>query len=202
MLESIEEQHRNSMAKSLMFSEKLNRLIDSLMFLSTEQAGKLDYHFGPVNIEKIVNNSLMNLILIIDEKDIEIENEVPADLPSVRADSEKLTNVLINLLENAAKYNEPGGKIVINIWNEDNYVRLSIRDTGKGIPEKIIPHLFQSIYQVDDSITRRYEGIESGLYLCKKVIDAHGGKIWIESELGEGTTVHVKLPVYENVSQA
>ncbi|MCS3923492.1 sensor histidine kinase [Methanosalsum natronophilum] len=197
MMDSIEAEYNKILNKTLMKSEKLGRLIESLTFLSKEQAGKLHYCFQPVDVKEIINSSIMNLILIADENNISILDNIPENLPPIKADRDKFSNVMINLIENSIKHTNQNGAVKIVASSDNENVYIDIIDYGKGIPPTIIPHLFQSIYQVDDSLSRRYEGIESGLYICKKVIDSHNGTIWIESEVGKGTTAHISIPVFQ-----
>jgi signal transduction histidine kinase len=99
------------------------------------------------------------------------------------------------LLDNAVKFTADGGKISIKAWDEAENVHLTVSDNGIGIPVDVIPKLFTRFYQVDASTARKYGGAGLGLYITKNIIDAFKGKIWIESEVGKGTTVHVLLPI-------
>ncbi len=100
-----------------------------------------------------------------------------------------------NLLDNAVKFTPQGRKILIKARDEAENVHLIVSDSGIGIPADIIPKLFARFYQVDASTVRKYGGTGIGLYITKNIIDAFGGKIWIESEVGKGTTVHILLPI-------
>jgi signal transduction histidine kinase len=102
--------------------------------------------------------------------------------------------VISNLLDNAIKFTRVGGKIVIKAWNQAENVHITVTDNGIGIPENIIPKMFTRFYQVDASTSRKYGGTGLGLYITKTIVDALGGRIWIESEVGKGTTVHLLIP--------
>ena len=94
----------------------------------------------------------------------------------------------------AIKFTPPGGKVNIKAWDEKEFVHITVTDTGIGIPDNVIPSLFKRFYQADASLTRKYGGTGLGLYICKSIVDAHKGEIWVESKEGTGTTVHVRLP--------
>jgi signal transduction histidine kinase len=140
---------------------------------------------------------LIDLILLVDEKEITVEVDIPHGLPPIRSDKDKLAETLVNLIDNAIKFTPVGGKISIDVREENDYLHLRITDTGPGIQKDLIPHLFHKFYQVDDSMSRKYQGLESGLYICKNIILAHEGEIWIESEINKGTTFHIRLPKWK-----
>lgn len=190
----VNEQQIKAINSVLLNSEKLKRMINSLMYINEKQAGKIEYTFSSVKIDKILSEALMNLILLIDEKEILLKMDVPADMEPLKCDKEKMTAALIILIDNAIKFTPLKGKIHINVNEESGYLHLTITDTGPGIQKDLIPHVFQKFYQIDDSMSRMYMGLESGLYICKDIILAHHGEIWIESENGKGTTFHIKIP--------
>ena len=95
---------------------------------------------------------------------------------------------------NAIKFTPHGGTLEVKAREEEENIHITVKDSGTGIQKRLIPHLFHRIYQVDDSLTRRYQGLESGFYICKNIVNAHEGEIWVESEEGSGTKMHVRLP--------
>ncbi len=111
----------------------------------------------------------------------------------VRADQSHYREVLSNLIENAIKYTKAGGTITVDITGDESHVIVSVVDTGIGIPKEDIPHLFQKFYRVDNSDTREIGGTGLGLYLCRRLVEAMDGRIWVESDYGKGSMFFVEL---------
>jgi PAS domain S-box-containing protein len=191
----IDDQQAKAINSVLLNSERLKRLVNSLLYMSQEQAGKIEYTFSWTQMNKLISEALMNLILLLDEKGITLEVNVPDELSAIKSDKDKLMETLIILIDNAIKFTPEGGRINIDASEESNYLHLRISDTGSGIQKDLIPHVFQKFYQVEDSMSRMYQGLESGLYICKDIILAHKGEIWVESEKSKGTTFHIRLPI-------
>jgi PAS domain S-box-containing protein len=175
-------------------SERLRRLVDSLLFISEVQADTVEYSYGMIQIAEIIDTATADMILQIEEKGLTLEKKVPADLPFINGDTGKLTDMLINILDNAIKFTPAGGRITVTAFEEENNIHTSVSDNGIGIPKDLLPKLFQMFYQIDASTRRKYGGTGSGLFICQKIVEAHNGEIWMESEEGVGTTVHIKLP--------
>lgn len=111
----------------------------------------------------------------------------------VLADPDRLREVITNLFDNAVKYT-PSGKISVGLTGNNDVVQLFVRDTGPGIPAEDVPHLFQKFYRVDNSATRTIGGTGLGLFICFKIIELYNGRIWVESEVGKGSTFYINLP--------
>jgi PAS domain S-box-containing protein len=122
-----------------------------------------------------------------------VVTELPADLPAVRADYGRLERVLMNLLTNAFKYSAPETPVRIQASRHDDEIVISVSDQGRGIAPKDLPHLFERFYRAGGE--RKAEGIGLGLYIAKQLVEAHGGRIWVESEVGKGSTFSFTLPV-------
>ncbi|VVB90199.1 Methyl sulfide methyltransferase-associated sensor [uncultured archaeon] len=176
-------------------TERLTRLIDSLLFLSVQQMGKPEIRMKPLpqHVDEIISYSMADMKVMAEKKDITLIKDTPAEL-MVIGDRDRLTEVFINIIDNAIKFTHPRGKITVKARDEEKTVHITVTDTGIGIPENVIPSLFQRFFQADASLTRKYGGTGLGLYICKNIIDAHKGEIWIESKEGVGTTVHIRLP--------
>lgn len=125
---------------------------------------------------------------LLAEAGIVLRCDFAPNVPPVRADPDRMAQVLENLLSNAIKFSPDGGQITVRIWPEDGLVYTAVSDTGIGIPPDKLARIFERFYQVDGSTTRRFGGAGLGLTLCKQIIEAHGGQIYVESELGKGTT--------------
>jgi signal transduction histidine kinase len=120
-----------------------------------------------------------------------------ADFPIISGDEERLRQVFDNLVGNAIKYAPEGGEIRIGGWSDGDQVTIYVADQGIGIPDGEQDQLFQRFYRVDSSLRRKTQGAGLGLYLCRSIVEAHGGRIWLRSEPGKGTTVFFALPVEE-----
>ena len=176
-------------------TDRLLRLIDSLLFLSMQQMGKPDLKMrpNPLNVDELITSSLADMKVRAEKKNISLTKDVPPGLVMI-GDRDRLTEVFLNLLDNAIKFTPVDGIITVRAMDEEAMVHITVADTGIGIPDNVIPSLFQRFYQADASLTRKYGGTGLGLYICKSIIDAHNGQIWAESKIGVGTTMHVRLP--------
>lgn len=193
---SLSPSQKKSLEAMLRNTGRLTRLINSLLFLSMQQMGKPDINMKPglLVIDEIINSSIADMKVQAGKKNINLVKDVSPDL-IVMGDKDRLTEVFLNLVDNAIKFTPQGGKINIKAREEGNKVHITVADTGIGIPENVVPFLFQRFYQADASLTRKYGGTGLGLYICKSIVDAHKGEIRIESEVGKGTTVHILLPL-------
>ncbi|MDP2217320.1 MAG: PAS domain S-box protein [Methanolobus sp.] len=194
-LGSVNDQQKKAVDTVMRNSERLRKLVDSLLYISRAQAGKLTYSFSMVPITSIIDNSIQDLALQAEKKDITFEKNLREDLPLIRGDRDKLVDVIVNLLDNAIKFTPTGGKVEVGAFVDNDKIHVYVRDSGIGIPADKIPNLFGRFYQVDSSIKRRYGGTGLGLYICKMIVEDHKGKIWVESEEGKGSTFHVLLPL-------
>jgi two-component system phosphate regulon sensor histidine kinase PhoR len=117
-------------------------------------------------------------------------------LPDIAADRRRLAEVLQNLLDNAVQYTPPGGQIMVSASSDDNEVTFTVTDTGIGIPQVDQPRIFERFYRVDVARSREVGGTGLGLSIAKHLVEAHGGRIWVESEVGRGAQFHFTVPVY------
>ncbi|MDA0525726.1 sensor histidine kinase [Methanococcoides alaskense] len=185
---------KSSLGAVLRNADRLRRLVNSLLYISQAQAEIIEYKFKECHIAKIISNTIMDTIMLVEANELHIEKNIPSDLPTIEADEAHLVDMLNNIVDNAIKFTPPGGVITLGASDEENDLHLTVSDTGIGIPKELIPNLFKKFYQIDSSIRRKYGGTGLGLYICKKIVDAHSGEIWIESEPHKGTTVHIRLP--------
>ncbi len=196
-LGSVNEQQKKAVDTVIRNSERLRRLVDSLLYLSRAQSGKLHYSFENVNITDVIDNSIQDLALQAEGKNIKLIRDISDNLPVITADHDKMMDVFVNLVDNAIKFTPQDGKITISAHASADSLYLEVEDTGIGIPEDKISNLFERFYQVDSSVRRRYGGTGLGLYICKKIIEDHNGDIHVTSEDGKGTTIHIRLPLQQ-----
>lgn len=175
-------------------SERLTELINDLLDVSRMESGRFNIEKEPMSLVDVVHDAVMELDNLAAERAIEIREDVPAQLPEVEADPKRMKQVVINLLSNALKFSDEGGRITVSARAEAEEVLINVADQGSGIPEEAIPHLFQRFYQVDGSSTRSSGGSGLGLYISGQIVEAHGGRIWVESKLGEGSTFSFTTP--------
>jgi hypothetical protein len=178
-------------------TERLRRLVDSLLYVSMAEVEAIKYDLSKIDILEVIDNAVTDMAMPIAEKKIDVLRHVQEGIPQIEADAKKITDMLTNVLDNAVKFTPSQGKISIVAKKEGKMVHISIEDSGIGIPAELLPHLFQKFYQIDPSIRRKYGGTGLGLFISKNIVEAHKGKIWIESEEKKGTTVHILLPVLQ-----
>ncbi|WP_340820847.1 PAS domain S-box protein [Methanolobus sp. WCC4] len=200
-LGDINDKQKDALMVVLRNTQRLIHVVNSLLYISMIQTGSLECRFEDVSISDIIDNVTDDMMPLIRQKGLSLQKDIPADLPSVRGDREKLALLFTDLLDNAIKFNDPDGQIILEAEEErqegkeeQGTIHIRITDTGIGIPEELIPKIFQRFYQVDSSAKRKYGGTGLGLYVSKSIVDEHKGRIWIESEKDAGTTVHVMLP--------
>ncbi len=176
-------------------SDRLNALINNLLDASRVLAGGFKLELADVDLPALAAAVVENWRTQTDRHRFVLD--LPADLPLVVGDEERLRQVFNNLLSNAIKYAPEGGEIRVGGWREPGQVTIYVADQGIGIPEAEQANLFQRFYRVDSSLRRSTQGAGLGLFLCRSVVEAHGGRIWLRSEVGKGTTVFFTLPVEE-----
>ena len=185
---------KDAMEKVLLSSERLKRLIDSLLYVSITEGGNAEYTFVLLRVAEVLESAICDRSPEMISKGHKIEKDLPRDLPLIEGDLEYLTDVFVNLIDNAIKFTPSGGNIRIFAAVEDSNIHIQISDDGIGIEEANLPKIFTRFYQVDGSSTRKYGGNGLGLYICKKIVEAHKGSIRLESIRNKGTTIHVYLP--------
>jgi PAS domain S-box-containing protein len=196
----INDKQRDALEVVLRNTQRLISVVNSLLYISMVQAESIEYNFEDVLIPDIIGNVADEMMPQIRKKGLYLKKRVYDDLPLVKGDREKLAILFTNLLDNAIKFTDSGGQILIEVEKgkqekkEERTIHIRITDAGIGIPEEFIPKLFQRFYQIDASTRRKYGGNGLGLYISKSIVDAHEGQIWVESEKDVGTTVHVRLP--------
>ena len=174
-------------------SRELLRMINEILQVGSIEAGKVKATCREVNISDFLEE-VKSGYEILSKKEILLEWNVPSRLPIVRTDGEKLKHVLQNLINNALKFTE-NGSVTVSVECSSEVIEFQVKDTGIGMPQDMLPSIFQMFRQLDSSSTRSYGGSGVGLYIVKKFVDLLGGKIEVESTLGEGSNFTVTLPL-------
>jgi histidine kinase len=177
-------------------ADRLSRLVDDLQELSRVESKAYVLDFQPLDISLLVDTAIRRLVIHAREKQIELRSDLPIDLPFVLADTDRITQVLINLIGNAIAYTPVNGSVTISgSWRGDK-VKIAVTDTGIGITPEHLPHVFDRFYRVDKSRSRQAGGGSGiGLTIARHLVEAHGGSIWVESAgEGQGSTFIFTMP--------
>lgn len=175
-------------------TDRMNTLIRDLLDLAKIEAGRFAIEPGPEELESLIEECMELVHPLAGQKRISISQKVSQPEVRVQADRERIFQVFSNLMGNAIKFTPEGGSIQLTAEREGRAVRFSVKDTGPGIPEEQLPHLFNRYWQAKK---RAQEGAGLGLYIAKGIIEAHGGQLWVESQVGSGSTFFFTLPVAE-----
>jgi signal transduction histidine kinase len=177
-------------------ADRLTRLVNDLLLLSQADSNGLKLNFQPVDLAGFVRNTLDRIIPYAETKGLTVEVEVPGDPIAVQIDTDRIEQVLLNLLDNAVKYSQTGGSISVQVAERDDTAALiTVRDRGIGIPARDIERVGMRFYRADKARSRAKGGSGLGLAIAKTLVELHGGELWVESEEGMGTQVSFSLPV-------
>jgi signal transduction histidine kinase len=174
-------------------TDKLQELIENLLDASRLQAGSLSVEKRPIDLRDLVEhllgragrNSQMHSLV----------NSLPPSIPPVPADPRRIEQVMANLVHNAIKYSPHGGRITIGGQWDGSSVTISVADEGEGIARKDLDLIFDPFYRGDSQLTRTVRGTGLGLAICRGIVEAHGGRIWVESDAGKGSCFSFTLPL-------
>lgn len=173
-------------------TQQMDRLRQDLLDVAAIEAGRLSFEPAELDVGEVVNDVLAGVAGMAAEKEMEVRGSIPADLPAAWGDRERIHQVLSNLVGNAIKFTPQGAHVLVAAAAEDGVVRVSVADTGPGIPPEHLPHVFDRFWQARS--TRR-AGAGLGLAIARGIVEAHGGAIGVESEPGRGTTFSFTLPL-------
>ncbi|MFO7684371.1 MAG: ATP-binding protein [Chloroflexota bacterium] len=175
---------------------RLQRLVADLQELSRVEAGSYDLHRRPLDLGALITDVSAGLRRQFDDKGVRLGVQLPPGLLMVEADSDRIAQVLINLIGNALQYTPALGEVVVTAVRQQPTVCITIADTGEGIPAEHLPHLFTRFYRVDKSRARASGGSGIGLTIARHLVEAHGGHIWTESDgVGQGSRFTFTLPI-------
>jgi len=193
---ALEEPHNARAFLEIVFrhTERLGRLLADLTDLSNIELGRTVLRREPIVVSDVVDSTLAIIAPRGEAGGVTITADLPADLPRVLADHDRLAQILINLADNAVKYTPRGGRVTLTGRARDTIVEVAVSDTGIGIPPADLPRITERFYRVDRARSRELGGTGLGLAIVKHLVLAHGGELTIESESGIGTTVRFTLP--------
>ena len=179
--------------------KRMSNLVNDILDFSKMKNSELEISKDSVDLEKITDVTIQVIKTTIENKDLKIVKEMPKHLPPVNGDMNRIQQVMYNLIGNAIKFTE-SGTVTIKLEPIKEFVKVSIIDTGIGIPQSKINIIFDDFQQADSSTARRFGGTGLGLTITKKIVELHGGEIWVESEEGIGSTFIFTLPIAKEIS--
>jgi len=191
----VNEEQRKFLSTIKSNADRLTALINDLIDLAQleEGPGKLD--LKPVQMEEIIREAIDLWRRPIEEKGLTLEVDVAEGLPEVRGDRERIARVLTNLLSNAYRYTLPGGRIALSVSLEEGVLQVDVTDTGIGIAPEDQGRVFDRFYRADHPVVQQEsDGVGLGLALARMFVEMHGGRLWVDSELGRGSTFSFTLP--------
>jgi K+-sensing histidine kinase KdpD len=177
--------------------EKLQELVENLLDTSRIQAGSFAVEKQPTDIAELAQKVVEKVQSITDRHSFLLHFE-PL-LPSVPGDSRRLEQVLHNLLDNASKYSPQGSQITVSGKIENDHIQVNVTDEGQGIPQAELPKIFDAFYRIPGTDAQKVRGVGLGLTICRAIVEAHGGRIWVESTPDRGSTFYFILPLQEDV---
>jgi len=179
-------------------ADRLSHLVDDLQLLSQVEAGEYKLDKETIEVEELINTVLERLGQQYIDKGVKLTSDLELELPPVQADPRRIGQVLLNIVGNALQYTTKGDRVSIQARRENNEVHITVQDTGEGIPVEHHPYIFTRFYRVDKSRTRASGGSGIGLTVARHFVEAHGGRIWMDSAgEGQGSSFTFSLPVID-----
>jgi signal transduction histidine kinase len=189
------EEYREAIGNALIEVRHLTRLSQNLLFLTRGESGRVTLSFANLDLGRFASETVRDLVPLADERGLELTVSAPQPPVYVFADAGRLQQVLHNLLENALRYTEAGGRIAVRVESAPSEALLSVSDTGGGIPEADLPYVFERFFRSTRSRSANPGGSGLGLSIVRWIVDAHKGRVTVESVVGRGSTFTVRLPV-------
>ncbi len=174
-------------------ANRLNLLIADLLELARIEAQEIQLHRDVIDVRELIAEVLLRFKTRAQEQQLEITTDCPPSL-TVWADRERIIQIISNLVDNSIKYTSPGGRITLNAFERGDRTEIAVADTGVGIPADDLKRVFERFYRVEKARSRKLGGTGLGLSIVKHLVELHQGRIWLESEVGKGTTAHLTLP--------
>jgi len=190
----LDSEDRENLEIAIRNTQRLQRLVGDILDIAKLESKVMKFNMEDVQLGRAIKDAISSAAPFAKEKKIYLKSEAPEKLPIIKGDFMRLSQVLTNLLNNAIKFTDKGG-ITVRARKSGGDVVVEVSDTGIGMAKQEIPKLFAKFYQADSSAKRKYGGTGLGLAICKEIVKAHRGNIWVESELGKGSTFAFKVPV-------
>ncbi|WP_019502649.1 response regulator [Pseudanabaena sp. PCC 6802] len=180
---------------------RLTKLINDVLDIAKMEAGKTDWHMEPLTVEEIVDRAMSATSALFENKGLQAIRDIEDGIPPTIGDRDRLIQVVINLISNAVKFQDSGA-VTCRVKHAGDTLTISVVDQGIGIAPEDLPKVFEKFKQVGDTLTNKPQGTGLGLPISKEIVEHHGGKIWVESELGKGTTFTFTLPIKDTTNTA
>lgn len=174
--------------------KRLLALINDILDLSKIEAGKMDVHPKPVSLGGLIQTITENIHTLSEQKSLDLTLNLEDNLPKIETDEARLHQALLNIVANAVKFTDKGS-IEVSTKHDKKFVYIEVKDSGIGIAQEVLPHIFDEFRQADGTTSRQYEGTGLGLSITKKMMDVLGGEIQVKSELNIGSVFTVILPI-------
>lgn len=201
-LGDIPQEVKQRLEKINIHSDNLVKFINDLLDIARIESGRVDLTLEKCSLAALIENTHDLLIPQMKEKNIQWVSEIDTKLPSIFIDTNQVDRVFINLIGNAIKFTPTQGTIHVTAKKSNNDILVEISDTGIGIKEEDLSKIFNEFYRAENPINQNVKGTGLGLTLARKIIEAHGGKIWVTSKFNEGTTFHFTLPIVKEIDSS
>lgn len=195
LLDGVEQPNPQTLQVMLAQSERLGRLVEQLLELSRIESGDVPLRRQLVALAPLVSQVISEIGVARADREVHLSGDISTDVPPVFADRERVHQVLFNLLDNAVRFTPAGGEVRVTAERHNGAVDVHVADTGPGISSEHLPRLFERFYRVDPARSRDDGGTGIGLAIARSVVEAHGGRIWADSEPGKGSVFTFELPV-------
>lgn len=174
--------------------QRLTELVDDVLDIAKMESGRYEWEMAPVSLVEVAEHAVRTVAPLAARKGLEIRCDVPRELPGILGDRDRLIQVLLNLLGNAMKFTTVGS-VSLEAARETDVIRVTVRDTGPGIATVDLERIFEKFKQAGDTLTEKPKGTGLGLSICRQIVEHHGGRIWVESQLGVGSAFIFTLPL-------
>ena len=176
-------------------TERLTRLIHQVLDVARLESGRTDWQDSLVDLREVIENTIEATSQLFHERAVRLDARLPERVPGVLADLDRIVQVVVNLLSNAVKFVEPGrGRVEVTLAEDGEFVRVDVRDNGQGIGLQDQEIIFDKFRQAGDTLTAKPQGSGLGLHISRQIVEHFGGRMWVESTLGEGATFAFTLP--------
>ncbi len=195
ILGSMNKEQQDLLQSTKQDADRLTKLVRELLELSKLESGKLQLRNESVSTNQVITDTVRHFQLQFKEKAVELKLTLGENLPNINADSQQLGWVVSNLLTNALRYTTKGGTVEIITSNEDSYIIVKVKDSGRGIPSELLDQIFDKFKQVKQTTESTPGSVGLGLAIAKEVVEMYGGRIWVESEIDKGSTFTFTIPI-------